>query len=155
MLLRSFPFFRNFPDTLYLQRSFTRKRYFFGTYLVQTTTSWKLVQTTAKRSSKLAKKITYVDDMMVHNFVKYLVQTQLLLWDIKITIFKPESCPNDLLEICYFYISQMKPSLDNIFYKVVYHHIIYMCDFFGEFRRLFCCDLHEFSRRLWFALDTY
>ena len=24
----------------------------------------------------------------------------------------------------------MKSSLDKIFYKVVYHHIIYMCDFF-------------------------
>jgi hypothetical protein len=45
-----------------------------------------------------------------------------------------ESYPNDLLEICYFYISQMKSSLDKIFYKVVYHHIIYMCEFFGEFR---------------------
>ena len=31
----------------------------------------------------------------------------------------------------------MKSSLDNIFYNIVYHHIIYMCDFFDEFRRLF------------------
>jgi len=45
--------------------------------------------------------------------------------------------------------------LDKIFYKVVYHHIIYMCDFFDKFRRLFCHGLHEFSRRLWFALDTF
>ena len=40
----------------------------------------------------------------------------------------------------------MKSSLDNIFYKVVYHHIIYMCDFFGEVRRLFvvvCTGFHE------------
>ena len=49
----------------------------------------------------------------------------------------------------------MKSSLDKIFYKVVYHHIIYMCDFFGEFRRLFCRGLHGFSRRLWFALDMF
>ena len=28
----------------------------------------------------------------------------------------------------------------------MYHHIIYICDFFGEFRRLFCRGLHEFSR---------
>jgi hypothetical protein len=56
-----------------------------------------------------------------------------------------KSCPNDLLEICYFYISQIKSSLDKIFYKVVYYHIIYMYDFFGEFRRLFCRGLHEFS----------
>ena len=40
----------------------------------------------------------------------------------------------------------MKSSLDNIFYKVVYHHIIYMCDFFWEFKQLFCRSLHEFSR---------
>ena len=31
-------------------------------------------------------------------------------------------------------ISQTKSSLDKIFYKIVYHHIIYMCDFFHEFR---------------------
>ena len=51
------------------------------------------------------KKNTHIDDMMIHNLVKYLVQTRLCLWDIKITNFKPESCPDDLLEICYFYIS--------------------------------------------------
>ena len=74
--------------------------------------------------------------MMIHN---------LGLRDIKITNFKPRSCLDDLLEICYFYISQTKSSLDKIFYKIVYHHIIYMCDFFGEFRRLFCRGLHGFS----------
>jgi len=66
---------------------------------------------------------------MIYNFIKYFVQTRLRLWDIEITNFKSESCPNDLLEICYFYISQTKWSLDKIFYKIVYHHIIYMCDF--------------------------
>jgi hypothetical protein len=75
--------------------------------------------------------------MMIHNLVKYLVQTRLHLWDIKIINFRPESCPNDLLEIFYFCISQTKSSLDKIFYKVVYHHIIYMCDLFGKFRWLF------------------
>ena len=53
---------------------------------------------------------------------------------------KNHICPNKSafwLEICYFYISQTKSSLDKIFYKIVYHHTIYMCDFFGEFRRLF------------------
>ena len=77
------------------------------------------------------KKITHVDDMMIHNLVKYLVQTRLRLWDIKTTNFKLRSCPYDLLEICYFYISQTKSNLDKIFYNVVYHRIIYMCDFFG------------------------
>ena len=51
----------------------------------------------------------------------------------------------------YFYISQMKSSLNKIFYKVVYHHIIYMCGFFGEFRRPF----DDFSRRLWFPPDMF
>ena len=72
---------------------------------------------------------------MIYNLVKYFVQTRLRLWDIKIT--------------------QTKSSLDKIFYKIVYHHIIYMCDFFSEFRRLFNRDLHEFWRSLWFALDTF
>ena len=49
-------------------------------------------------------------------------------------------------EICYFYISQTKSILDKIFYKAVYHHIIYMYDFFGEFRQSFCRGLHEFSQ---------
>ena len=93
--------------------------------------------------------------MMIHNLIKYLVQTRLRLWDIKITNFKPESCPDDLLEICYFYISQTKSSLNKIFYKVVYHHIIYMYDFFGEFRQFFCRGLHKFSRRLWFSPDMF
>jgi len=116
---------------------------------------WKPMQTIAKKLSKFIKKITHVDDLMIHNIVKYLVQNQLCLWDIKITNFKLERCPQDLLEICYFYISQTNLSLDKILYKVVYHHIIYMCDFFGEFRWLFCHGLHRFSRRLWFALDIF
>ena len=112
---------------------------------MQTTTSWKLVQTMTKKSSKL-KKITCLDDMMIHNLVKYLVQTWLYLWDIKRTNFKPGSCPDDLLKICYFYISQTKSSLDKIFYKVMYHHIIYMCDFLvnlDEFFVVVCTDFHE------------
>ena len=52
-------------------------------------------------------------------------------------------------KICYFYILQMKSSLGRIFTSLC-HHIIYMCDFFREFRWLFCHDLHGFSRRLWF-----
>ena len=56
------------------------------------------MQTTAKKLSKFTKKITHVDDMMIYNLVKYLVQTQLCLWGIKITNFKLERCPGDLLE---------------------------------------------------------
>ena len=33
-----------------------------------------------KKSSKFTKKITHVDDMMIHNLVKYRVQTRLRLW---------------------------------------------------------------------------
>jgi len=69
-------------------------------------------------------------------------------------IIKPKKL-SDLLEIYYFYISQTNLSFDKIFYKVVYHHIISMCDFFCESRQLFCRGLHEFSQRLWFVLDTF
>jgi len=36
--------------------------------------------------------------------------------------------------------------LDKIFYKVVYHYIIYMCDFFVNLDDFFCCGLHGFSQ---------
>ena len=52
--------------------------------------------------------------------------------------------------ICYFYMSQTKSSLDKNIYKVVYHHIIYMCDFSVNLDNFFCYDLHGFSRRMWF-----
>ena len=48
--------------------------------------------------------------------------------------------------VCYFYISQIKSSLYEIFYKVVYHHVIYMCDFFvnlDDFFNMVCTDFHE------------
>ena len=69
--------------------------YVWGTYLVQTTAfvktranhSWKPVQTMVKKSSKFIKKITHIDDIMIHNLVKYLVQTLFRLWDVKITNF--------------------------------------------------------------------
>jgi hypothetical protein len=110
------------------------------------------MQTTIKKSSKFTKKITYVDDMMIHNLVKYLIQTRLRLWDIKITNFKPESCLNNLLEICYFYILQMKSSLDKIFYKVVYHHIIYICDFLVNLDNFFAMVYMAFHERCGFHL---
>ena len=103
------------------------------------------MQTTAKKSSKF-KKITHIDDMMIHNFVKYLVQTRLHLWDMKITNFKPGSCPDDLLEIYYFHISLKESSLDKIFYKIVYHHIICMYDFLvilDDFFVVVCTSFYE------------
>ena len=117
--------------------------------------SWKSVQITTKKSSKFIKKITRVDDMMIHNFVKYLVQTWLRLWDIKITNFYQIIWTVLWLENCYFYISQTKSSLNKIFYKIVYHNIIYMCDFFDKFRQFFCRSLYRFSRRLWFPPDMF
>ena len=65
--------------------------------------------------------------MMIHNLVKYLVQTRLRL-------------------CCYFYISQTKSSLDKIFYKVVYHHIIYMCDFLVNLDDFFVMVCTVFTR---------
>ena len=44
-----------------------------------------------KKSSKFTKKFTHIDDMMIHNFVKYLVQTRFSLWDIKIINLCSES----------------------------------------------------------------
>jgi hypothetical protein len=93
--------------------------------------------TTAKRSSKNSPKnhtCRWYDDTQP---CKYVVQTRLRLWDIKITNL------------------QTKSSWNKIFYKVMYHHIIYICDFFVEFRWLLCCGLHMFSRRLWFLLDMF
>ena len=58
-------------------------------------------------------------------------------------------------KIIYFYISQTKSSLDKIFYKIVYHHIIYMCDFFGEFRRFFLPWFARVFMKLWFAPDMF
>ena len=95
------------------------------------------MQTTTKILSKFTKKITHVDNMMIHNLVKYLVQTRLRLWDTKITNFKPVILSIWFVRKLFFYISQTKLSLNKIFYKIVYHHIIYMCDYFGEFRWLF------------------
>ena len=40
----------------------------------------------------------------------------------------------------------MKSSLDKIFYKILYHHIIYMCDFFvnlKDFFTMICTSFHE------------
>ena len=124
-------------------------------YQVQIIVFLKIRANHDKKSSKFIKKITHADDMMIHNLVKYLVQTQLCLWDIKIINFKSRSCQHELLEIYYFYILQTKSSLDGIFYKLVYHHINYMCDFFHEFRWIFCRGLHGFSRRLWFSPDMF
>jgi len=46
----------------------------------------------------------------------------------------------------FFYISQTKSNLDNIFYKLVYNHIIYMCDFLvnlDDFSAVVCTNFHE------------
>ena len=103
--------------------------------------SWKPAQIIPKKSQLNLPKITHVDNMMIHNLIKYLVQTRLYLWDIKIRNFKPESCPNDLLEICYFYISQTKSSLDKIFCK--------LCIIISSICVILLVNLYDFL--LWFA----
>jgi hypothetical protein len=40
----------------------------------------------AKSRLNSPEKVTHVDDMMIHNLAKYLVQTQLRLRDIKLKI---------------------------------------------------------------------
>ena len=135
---------------------------FRGTYPVKTT-MWKPVQTTTKKSSNFTQKITHVDDMIIHNLIKYLVQTRLRLWDIKITNFKPESCPDDLLEICYFYISQkfiifISHRRSRVWTRYFIRLCIIIsstCVIFSEFRHFFYHSLHRFLRKLWFALDTF
>jgi hypothetical protein len=59
-----------------------------ATYQVETTFFMKTrANHNKKKSSKFTKKITYIDDMMIHNLIKYLIQTRLRLLDIKITNF--------------------------------------------------------------------
>ena len=131
-----------------------------GIYLVQIITSWKSMWTTTKKSSTFIKKIIHVDDMMIHNIIKYLVQTRLRLWDIKRTNFKPESCPADLFDnflawnLLFLYLTNEVEFGQDILQSCVSSFHLHVW-FFGEFRRLFYCGLHEFSRRLWFALDTF
>ena len=50
-----------------------------NTYVVQTTVFVKIRANHDKKSSKFTKKITHVDDIMIHNLVKYLVQIRLRL----------------------------------------------------------------------------
>jgi len=92
------------------------------------------VQIIAKKLSKFIKKFTHVDDLMIHNIVKISCPNSTLFVRYKNNKFQAGKVSTGLLEVCYFYISQMNSSLDKIFYKVVYHHIIYMCNFFDEFR---------------------
>ena len=108
---------------------------------MQTTTSWKPVQTTAKNRLNSPKnhKCRWYDD------------TQ------SCKIF----CPNSTSIMRYKNKKFHKRSLvwteyfTRIFYKVVYHRIIYICVFFMNLDDFFCCSLHEFSRKMWFLPDTF
>ena len=117
---------------------------------METSLLWKLVQTTAKGSSKFIKKnhtCRWYDDTQP---CKISCPNSTLFVRYKNNKFQPRKLSDDLLEICYFYISQTKSSLDKIFYKIVCHHIICMCNFFGKFRRLFYRGLHGFSQQAGF-----
>ena len=64
---------------------------------------------------------------------------------MKITLFV-KTHANYNKKIYLFYISQTKSSLDKIFYKIVYHRIIYMCVFFinlDDFFVVICTSFHE------------
>ena len=93
----------------------------------------------AKKSSKFIKKITHIDDMMIHNFIKYFVQTRLHLWDIKITIFKSESCQDDLLVI---FISHKRS-------RVWTKYFARLCIIISSICVILLVNLDEFL--LWFA----
>ena len=103
-----------------------------GTYLVETKFSWKSVETTTNKSSKFIKKITYVDDMMIHNLVKYIVQTRLRFWDIlKFVIF----------------ISHKRSRVWTIYFIKLCIIISSTCVIFfvnlDEFFAIVCTDFHE------------
>jgi len=90
-------------------------------------------------------KKNYLNSQKNHTY-RWYDNIQSCLWDIKITNLKPEGCPNDLLEIYYFYISQTKSSLNKIFYKIVYHHIIYMYDFLVNLYDFFIVIYTDFHK---------
>jgi hypothetical protein len=48
----------------------------------------------------------------------------------------------------------MKSGLEKIFYKIVCHHILYMCDFFINLDEFFVIICTGFLRRGWFTHDT-
>jgi hypothetical protein len=74
---------------------------------------WKPMQTMTKTSSKFTQKITHVDDMMIHNLVKYLVKIRLRLWDINITKFCQNIWTTFWLETRLFFL----PWFAQLFYE--------------------------------------
>ena len=117
--------------------------------------SWKPVQTMTKKSFKFTKKITHVDDMMIHNLVKYPVQTRLRLWDIKITNFN-KSCGQLVgLKFVIFISHKRSRVWTKYFYKIVYHYIICLCDFFREFIWFFLSWFVWVFMKIQFALDMF
>ena len=98
------------------------------------------MQITAKRSSKFTKKITHIDDMMIHIFVKYSVQTRLRLWDIKITNF---------LKFVIF-ISHKQSWVWRRYFTRLCIIISSTYAIFSWIIWFFCCGLHEFSWRFSF-----
>jgi hypothetical protein len=103
------------------------------------------VQTTAKKSSKFTKKnhiCRWYDDTQPCKIS--FVQTRLRLWDIKITNFKSECCPDDLLEICKFVkITNFKPQ--HILQGCVSSYHLHMSFFVNldDFFTVVCTGFHE------------
>ena len=94
-----------------------------------------------QKSHIIHEKIAYVDDMMIHNLVKYLLQTQLCLWDIKITNFKK----------FVIFISHKRS-------RVWIRYFIRLCIIISSTYVIFSTFLSWFARvftKLWFAPDMF
>ena len=92
-----------------------------------------------KRSCKFTKKIIHIDDMITHNFAKYLLQTRLRLWDIRILLF--------------LYLTNEVEFGQDIFQDCVSSYHLHVW-FFGEFRWFFLPWFTWVFTKLWFSLDT-
>ena len=99
------------------------------------------MQITAKNSSKFTKKITHVDDMIIHNLIKYSVQTLLHLWDIKIT--NSLQISRNLL---FLYLTNEVEFGQDILQDCVSSYHLYVWFFFvnlDDFFTVVCTSFHE------------
>jgi len=125
------------------------------TYLVETKLPWKPVQTTAKKLFKFTKKnhtCRWYDDTQSY---KIFCPNSISFVIYKNNKFLTNHLDSFLAWNLLFLYLTNEINLDKIFYKIVYHHIIYMCDFFCEFRWLFYRGLHGFSPDMFPVLIGY
>jgi hypothetical protein len=80
-----------------------------------------------KKRLNFLKKIKHVDDIMTQSCL-ISCQNSTLFVRYKITNFKSENCPDDLLEIRYFYISRTKSSFgQDILQSCVSSYHLHVC----------------------------